>query len=465
MVGAPTERVATFVSAVVAEGAKELVKNAVWEERALPRAEALALPHAVTPPLSTALDDPLAVPVPPTPLHVWRCEAAAAPDAEKAPLRDGAAVGESSAEGVGGTVEWGVPEAGTEKEPLPLLLLLARGESDAAALLEDDSNARLDGDAAALPEGERDARGEALSARLRLSQGEREGLPDAEREPRGEGELSGEREGSALPEGAPTEPDGAPLRLASREAMPLPVPAAVAESRAVCEAEADPDVDGLGEGLPVAEASAAVRVAAGLGEAHEGDPVAERAGDAEGSGNALTVEDGEAPVVATALGERGAVAEGGALPLLASVPAAVGDAASDGAEEGEAAGEPESAAPVIVGLVTDRVGHIVGGNSLAVGLGVEVAAEIELSPLRVCATEPLLTVLTEGAPLALAGALGEEQAVGAALTVVHALVGGDSDAALLLVCSTDTAALLVPQPVPLPLTDARLPVLLEQGEI
>ena len=462
--GAPTEGVAKPVAAAVPEGARELVTSAVWEAKALPRAEALALPHAVAPPLPAALDDPLGVPVPSPPLPVGRCEAAAAPDTEGAPLKDGAAVGEARAEGVGGTVEKGVPVAGAEREPLPLLLLLACGESDAAALLEEESDARLDGDMAALPEGESDARVEALSATLRLSQDESEGLPDAEWEPRGEGVLSGEREGGALSEGAPAEPDGAPLSLASREAAPLPDPAAVAESRADCKAEAEPDVEGLGEGLPVAEASAAVGVAAGLCEAHEGDPVTEGAGDAEGGGDAVSVGDGEAPEVANALSERGVEAEGGALPLLASVPGAVCDGVLDGAKEGVAGAEAEATTPVIVGT-SDMMALIVRGNSLAVGLGVTVAvAATEPSALRVCAAEPLLAALTEGTLLALPQALGEAQAVGTALAVVHALPKGDGDALPLPVCATDPTALLVPQPVLLPLTDAGLPVLLEHEE-
>jgi hypothetical protein len=101
--------------------------------------------------------------------------------------------------------------------------------------------------------------------------------------------------------------------------VPLPDPAAVAESGADCKAEADFDVEGLGKGLPVGEASAAVGVAAGLGEAKEGDPVAEAAGDAESTGDAVPGEDGGAPEVAEALGERGAEAEGGELPLFSSV--------------------------------------------------------------------------------------------------------------------------------------------------
>ena len=110
------------------------------------------------------------------------------------------------------------------------------------------------------------------------------------------------------------------------------------------------------------------------------------------------------------------------------------------------------------------VAQMVGGNLLAVGLGVEVAAEIELSPLRVCAAEPLLAALAEGAPLALVEVLGAALAVGMALAVAGALSKGDGDAPPLPVCAADPTALLVPQPALLPLTDARPPVLLEHGE-
>jgi hypothetical protein len=253
-----------------------------------------------------------------------------------------------------------------------------------------------------------------------------------------------------------------PLSLAAREAAPLPDPATVGVSSADCEAAADPDVAGLGEGLPVGDASAAEGVAAGLGEASEGDPVAVGAGDTEDSGDAASVDEGEASEVENALGERGAEAEKGALPLLASVAAGVCDGKSVGPEEWVTAAEPESTTPVFVGT-PDMVANIVGGNSLAVGLGEVVAAATELLALRVCETEPLLPALAEGAPLALVEALGEAQAVGAAAAVVLALPKGDGEVQL-AVCEADPAELRVPQPVLLPLTDARLSVPLELGE-
>lgn len=129
-------------------------------------------------------------------------------------------------------------------------------------------------------------------------------------------------------------------------------------------------------------------MAAGLGESHEGDAIVDSVKGSEGSGVELPSTDGEAPLVANALREKAAVAEGGSLPLLTSEPVGCSDAAGeidaaavpapvrvampDGAEEGLAAGEKEPAAPVSVGLRTDIVGQIVGGNRLAVGLGVHV---------------------------------------------------------------------------------------------
>ena len=255
-----------------------------------------------------------------------------------------------------------------------------------------------------------------------------------------------------------------PLPLAAREAVALPDPAAVAASGADCKAEAEPSSEGLGEGPPVSVARAAVKEAAGLGDAPEGDPAAEDAGGAECSGEAVSDEDGEAPMVAIALGEKGAEAEGGALPQLESVPAEDCDGLLDGAEEGvAAAAEPEPAAPVAEGA-SDCVAPIVGGNRLAVGLGVEVATALELPPLRDCAVEPLLAALVEGAPLALEGALGEAQKEGAAVAVLHALQQGDGETLPLPACAADPAALLEAQPVLPPLTDARLPVLLAHEE-
>jgi hypothetical protein len=120
------------------------------------------------------------------------------------------------ADGEGGAVAGGESDARAEGGADTLLLPLRRGDSDAPALPEGDSDTRGEGDAAALLEGEADARGEALAEGLRLPRSEGEGLPDAERVPSGEGVH-----------------EGVPLSLAASVAAPLPVGGAVAELRGV----------------------------------------------------------------------------------------------------------------------------------------------------------------------------------------------------------------------------------------
>lgn len=142
-------------------------------------------------------------------------------------------------------------------------------------------------------------------------------------------------------------------------------------------------------GPPVAVPMSAVAVAAALAESHDGAAEAEGVAVAEGGGESLRAEDGEAPLDATELLEGGAEREGGSLPVLssepmgfavapsdcvaASVAAADCEALLDATGECEAAGERESTAPVAEGRRTDSVGTTVGGNSLAVGLGEAVA--------------------------------------------------------------------------------------------
>ena len=99
---------------------------------------------------------------------------------------------------------------------------------------------------------------------------------------------------------------------------------------------------------------------------------------------------------------------------------------------------------------------------------VEGASEDEalaaLLPLRVCDAEPLVVALFEGVLLALAATLKETKPDAVALPEAHALPRGDRDALPLRVCVTDAVALPLLQPVPLPLTDARSPVLLEHED-
>lgn len=236
MEGARMEGVASPVTSAVEEDAREPPAVAVWEERALPGAEALTLPQVVVLSLSEALVDVLALPVTPAPLCEGRKVAVCAAVVERISLRDGAVVDVAGAEGEGGAVERGVFEASAEIEPLPLLLPLPRGESDEAALPEEECDARGDRDAALLPVGERDAMGEALPTRLRLSRGESVGLPIAEREPRGDCVF-----------------ESAPLPLAVRVVSPLPDCAAVAEEGGDCDAVPESKAVGGDEGLPDAE--------------------------------------------------------------------------------------------------------------------------------------------------------------------------------------------------------------------
>jgi hypothetical protein len=244
-------------------------------------------------------------------------------------------------------------------------------------------------DSRALFEDEEDARGETLATGLRLSENDK-GLPDAERVLCGGKVPRGESDASALPEGPNAEAEGGALLPGVSDVTALPDSAQVSEGRGVTERVTTVEAEADGEALSVAVSSPPVAETPGLREAPEEEAIADSDGGVEGDGKALPVSEGETaaealpltegatepvvPTLALATSETTAVAEVAGDIEGSPVPAAVSEALPDGEGENVLAEEPESAAAVTVGSAAVAVATTVGGNLLAVGLGVAVGA-------------------------------------------------------------------------------------------
>ncbi len=373
-VGATTVAVGIAELTAVAEELRVPLFTADGVGKTLVTEDTVEVPLGAVKLLAKAPTVPFALPVPAASLAVGGDDIVNARDAEGLLDADVAEVGVEGTDGVDGAVDSAVVEACVEEEGLPLLLSLPRGDVVSRALLED----------------EEDERGEALPTGLRLSEGDGKGLPDVERVLCGGRVPRGESEAGALPVGPIAEAEGGALSAGVSvvttltDSAPVSVESGVAERVATADAEAD------GDALSVAVSRPPVAETPGLKEAPEEEAAADGNGRVEDDEKGLPTAEGDTtaeakpltegvtePVttpLALSTSELKAVAEVAGEAEGSPVPAEVSEAIPDGAGEKVLAEEPESTAAVTVGIGTVAVATTVGGNLLAVGLGVVVGA-------------------------------------------------------------------------------------------